>query len=122
MPMVGEISVVSKAEAVSGLGTSRPEPSRPEASCSVSSRHGFSRPETCWRLASFPLDSPSDSYTSLGGGMLGPSDLPTDEHVKQADQRKLPFEDSAAKGNSGSNPGAGNSGEPSVDSVSKRRP
>src|SRR5271170_3100206 len=44
----GEISVVSKAEAVSGLGTSRrPEAFWPEASRPASSRNGFSRPETC---------------------------------------------------------------------------
>src|SRR5580692_10160947 len=45
---------------------------------------------------------------TLAVGCSRPSDLPADERVNQADQRKLPFEDNAAKGNSGSNSGDGN--------------
>src|SRR5271163_118079 len=48
---------------------------------------------------------------TLAVGCSRPSELPSDERVKQADQHKLPFEDNAAKGNSGSNSGDGNSGE-----------
>jgi hypothetical protein len=48
---------------------------------------------------------------TLAVGCSRPSGVPADERVKQTDQRKLPFEDSAAKGNSGSNSGDGNSGE-----------
>lgn len=48
---------------------------------------------------------------TLAVGCSRPSDLLTDERVNQADQRKLPFEDNAAKGNSGSNSDDGNSRE-----------
>jgi hypothetical protein len=51
----------------------------------------------------------------LAVGCSRPSDLPADERVKHADQRKLPFEDNAAKGNSGSSAAAGNSGEANAD-------
>jgi hypothetical protein len=48
---------------------------------------------------------------TLAVGCSRPSGLPSDERVNQADQRKLPFEDNAAKGNAGSNSGDGNSRE-----------
>src|ERR1700722_1028074 len=48
---------------------------------------------------------------TLAVGCSRPSDLPADERVNQAGQRKLPFEDNAAKGNSGSNSDDGNSRE-----------
>jgi len=56
---------------------------------------------------------------TLGVGCSRPSDLPADERVNQADQRKLPFEDNAA----GSNSGEGNSREantPTASSVDPR--
>jgi hypothetical protein len=52
---------------------------------------------------------------TLAVGCSRPSDLPADERVSQAEQRKLPFEDNAAKGNSGSNAGDGNSAEANAD-------
>jgi len=48
---------------------------------------------------------------TLAVGCSRPSEFPADEGVNQADQRKLPFGDNAAKGNSGPNAGEGNSGE-----------
>jgi hypothetical protein len=59
---------------------------------------------------------------TLAGGCSRPSELPVDEHVNQADQRKLPFEDNASKGNSGSNSGDANSGQASLDQVSNGDP
>jgi len=58
----------------------------------------------------------------LAVGCSRPSDLPADERVKHADQRKLPFEDNAAKGNSGSSAAAGNSGEANADPASNGDP
>jgi hypothetical protein len=59
---------------------------------------------------------------TLAAGCSRPSDLPADERVKQADQSKLPFEDNAVKGNSGSNVGDGNSGEANADPASNGDP
>jgi hypothetical protein len=59
---------------------------------------------------------------ALAMGCSRPSELPADERVKQADQRKLPFEDNAAKGNSGSNAGNGDSGEANSDPASNSDP
>jgi hypothetical protein len=59
---------------------------------------------------------------ALAAGCSRPSDLPADERVKQADQSKLPFEDNAAKGNSVSNVGDGNSGEANADPASNGDP
>lgn len=59
---------------------------------------------------------------TLTAGCSRPSDLPADERVKQPDQRKLPFEDNAAKGNSGSNAGDGNSGEAAAEPASNGDP
>jgi len=59
---------------------------------------------------------------TLAVGCSRPSELPSDERVKQADQHKLPFEDNAAKGNSGSNSGDGNSGEATADPASSVDP
>lgn len=59
---------------------------------------------------------------TLAAGCSRPSDLPADESVKQADQRKLPFDDNAAKGNSGSNSVAANSGEMNADEASNTDP
>jgi hypothetical protein len=55
-------------------------------------------------------------------GCSRPSDLPADERVNRADQRKLPFENSTTKGNSGSSSAAGNSGEANPDPVSNSDP
>src|SRR5580692_7800896 len=46
---------------------------------------------------------------TLAAGCSRPSDLPADEAANKADQHKLPFQDSATKGNEGSNTGDGNS-------------
>ena len=59
---------------------------------------------------------------ALAVGCSRPSELPADERVHQADQRKLPFEDNAAKGNSGSDAGDGNSGEANADPASNGDP
>jgi hypothetical protein len=59
---------------------------------------------------------------ALAAGCSRPSDLPADERVNQADQRKLPFEDNAAKGNSGSNSGDGNSREANTPTASNVDP
>lgn len=59
---------------------------------------------------------------AFAAGCSRPSELPADERVNQSDHRKLPFENSTAKGNAGSNPGLGNSGETRVDSVSNGGP
>ncbi len=58
----------------------------------------------------------------LAVGCSRPSELPSDERVKQADQRKLPFEDNASQGNSGSNSGDRNSGEATADPASNLDP
>lgn len=59
---------------------------------------------------------------ALAVGCSRPSELTSDERVKQADQHKLPFGDDAAKGNSGSNAGDGNSGEAIADAASNGDP
>jgi hypothetical protein len=59
---------------------------------------------------------------TLAVGCSRPSELPADEHVNQPDQHKLPFEDNAAKGNSGSNAGDGNSVEETADPASNGDP
>ena len=55
---------------------------------------------------------------TLAAGCSRPSDLPADEAANKADQHKLPFQDSATKGNEGSNSGDGNSGETKADPTS----
>jgi hypothetical protein len=55
---------------------------------------------------------------TLAAGCARPSDLPADEAADKADQHKLPFQDSATKGNEGSNSGHGNSGETKADPAS----
>jgi hypothetical protein len=57
---------------------------------------------------------------TLAAGCSRPSDLPADEAANKADQHKLPFQDSATKGNEGSNSGDGNSGETKADPASNR--
>jgi hypothetical protein len=59
---------------------------------------------------------------TLTVGCSRPSEMPADERVNQGDQHKLPFEDDAAKGNSGSNAGGGNSGEATPDPASNGDP
>jgi hypothetical protein len=59
---------------------------------------------------------------TLAAGCSRPSDLPDDEAANKADQHKLPFQDSATKGNEGSNSGVGNSGEAKADLASNGDP
>jgi hypothetical protein len=59
---------------------------------------------------------------TLAVGCSRPSELPADERVHQADQRKLPFQDNATKGNTGSNSADGNSGEANADPASNSDP
>lgn len=59
---------------------------------------------------------------ALAAGCSRPSHLPADERVNHSDQRKLPFEDNAAKGNTGPNSGAGNPGEVNAGPASNSDP
>jgi hypothetical protein len=59
---------------------------------------------------------------TLTVGCSRPSEMPADERVNQGDQRKLPFEDDAAKENSGSNADGGNSGEANPNPASSGDP